>query len=244
MNLVLLEQQALDSQQCFTLTGDKAEHIFKVLRLKPNDTFRVGLLGGGVGQASIISLDKKHVHAQIQHLDDALPKALNITLLLALPRPNMLRRILQHVTELGIKDIHLFNSAKVVKSFWQSPILTEENFNAALRLGLEQSRDTVLPKLTLHKNARDFFENIHVIKKDHKALVAHPYGQPKDQKSVPACPSSISEPVVLCIGPEGGFMQSEVAQLLEQGFEQVHLGERILRVENAVTAFCARVANW
>ena len=59
--------------------------------------------------------------------------------------------------------------------------------------------------------------------------LADPRGLPLDQ------------PVTLAIGPEGGWIPYEVDKLREAGLQPVQLGERILRVETAVTALLARL---
>ena len=69
---------------------------------------------------------------------------------------------------------------------------------------------------------------------DHRGLLAHP-------GLAQACPRGISDATLLAIGPEGGFVDYEVEKFLELGFEGIHLGERILRVETAVTALLSRL---
>ena len=66
----------------------------------------------------------------------------------------------------------------------------------------------------------------------------HHAGHPGDY---PACPRAVSEAVTLAIGPEGGWIPYEVDKLQEAGLAPVQLGERILRVETAVTALLARL---
>ena len=63
-------------------------------------------------------------------------------------------------------------------------------------------------------------------------------GHPGDY---PACPRAVERPVTLAIGPEGGWIPYEVDKLAEAGLQPVQLGERILRVETAVTALLARL---
>jgi RsmE family RNA methyltransferase len=51
----------------------------------------------------------------------------------------------------------------------------------------------------------------------------------------------LNQPCTLAIGPEGGFIPYEIEKLQQAGFAGVHLGARILRVENAVTALVSRL---
>ena len=147
----------------------------------------------------------------------------------------MLRRTLQSVTAMGVKEIYLVNSSRVEKSFWQSPFLQPQAIEEQLILGLEQARDTLMPKLHMRKRFKPFVEDeLGGIIKGSQALVAHPV------TDVP-CPINCNSAVTLAIGPEGGFIAYEVELLSSIGFEAVHLGPRILRVEVAVPALISRL---
>src|SRR5690606_28312505 len=87
------------------------------------------------------------------------PAKLPLTLLLALPRPKMLKRVLQTVASMGVPRLVLLNSYRVEKSFWQTPFLTPEAIREQLILGLEQSRDTVLPEVWIEKRFKPFVED-------------------------------------------------------------------------------------
>ena len=163
------------------------------------------------------------------------PAALPLTLILALPRPKVLRRVLLSVTAMGVKRIFLLNSYRVEKSFWQSPVLEPESIQRQLVLGLEQSRDTILPEVLLKPFFKPFAEDeIPALIKDTLPLIAQPAAEEP-------CPRDVLQPVTLAIGPEGGFIPYEVQKLISCGFQAVHLGERILNIESAVPALISRL---
>ncbi|WP_062267204.1 16S rRNA (uracil(1498)-N(3))-methyltransferase [Endozoicomonas arenosclerae] len=234
MNLLLLTPSDFISENGVRLTGRPLQHVLEVHRSHQGDTLRVGMLNGQLGEAIIVSLTEQSMELEVR-LDEEPPKPLPLTVLLALPRPKMLKRSLQHLSSLGVKKIILMNSYRVEKSFWQSPWLSEDKIHEQLVLGLEQARDTLLPEVVLEKRFKPFVEDrLPELLEGKRGLVAHPMGGI-------ACPHQVEDEVVLAIGPEGGFIPYEVEKLEEAGFERIHLGSRILRVETAVTAITSKL---
>jgi len=165
------------------------------------------------------------------------PPPLALNLILALPRPKMLRRILQATTSLGIKQIHLIGSWRVEKSYWQSPFLEPDKIHEQLILGLEQAIDTQLPEVHLHPYFKPFVEDkLDTIAGDTTRLVAHPV-------AAAPLPSTSLNDLTLAIGPEGGFIPYEIEKFAELGFAAVSLGPRILTVEVAVSSLVSRLTS-
>ena len=234
MNLLLLAPDNFVTDSLIKLQGRQLQHVLGVHQAKVGDTLRVGLVNGLMGEGTITALSGDVMEMTVS-LTEPPPAALPLTVLLALPRPKMLKRSLQHLTSLGVKRIVLMNSYRVEKSFWQSPWLSEEKIHEQLVLGLEQSRDTILPEVIQEKRFKPFVEDrLPTMVQGKRGLVAHPVG------GTP-CPHQITDEVVLAIGPEGGFIPYEVEKLEEAGFERIHLGSRILRVETAVTAITSKL---
>ena len=234
MNLLLLTPDDFVSDSLVKLQGRQLQHVLSVHQAKVGDTLRVGLVNNLMGEGTITALSADAMEMDVT-LTEQPPEALPLTVLLALPRHKMLKRSLQHLTALGVKRIVLMNSYRVEKSFWQSPWLSEEKVHEQLVLGLEQARDTVLPEVIQEKRFKPFVEDrLPAMVADKRGMVAHPVGGI-------ACPHQISDQVVLAIGPEGGFIPYEVEKLEEAGFERIHLGSRILRVETAVTAITSKL---
>lgn len=234
MNLIVLFESDFISSDKVRLCDRRLTHVLTVHQAKIGDTLRVGKLNGAMGEGLVERLDDKELVLRIS-LDQTPPPALPLTLIVALPRPKMVRRILRSTAELGIKSIYFINSYKVEKSYWQSPALEPKTVEEYFIQGLEQARDTVLPTLHLRKRFKPFVEDeLANIIDDSKALVAHPnLGE--------YCPQPLNQPATLAIGPEGGFIPYEVEKLQAVGFEGFHLGPRILRVENAIHALTAKL---
>lgn len=234
MNLLLLEEGDFVAPGHALLRGRRLKHLQDVHRAEAGDCLRVGLLGGTMGEGRLTVLEADHAELQVS-LDQPPPAKLPLTLLLALPRPKMLRRVLQTVATMGVPRLVLLNSYRVEKSFWQTPFLEPAAIREQLILGLEQGRDTVLPEVVIEKRFKPFVEDrLPALAAGTRALVGHPGPWPD-------CPRAVEGPVTLAIGPEGGWIPYEVEKLQATGFEAVQLGERILRVETAVTALLARL---
>jgi len=233
MNIVLLRQTDWIADAIAVVRDHRAVHMREVLRAQVGDSLRVGLLGGLCGQGVIEALDPSGVRLHVQ-LSEPPPPRHRFDIVLALPRPKMLRRILRQCAEFGIADLHLIHSARVEKSYWQSPLLQPARVEEALLAGLERSRDTIAPRVHLHRRFRPFLED---------QLPGLCAGRPcwlADRGAPLSLADAPPVPAVVMIGPEGGFVPFEV-QLAEAVIaRRVGLGERILSVDTALTTVLAQ----
>lgn len=235
MNLILLEPQDYTACGNVTLNDQRHLQIRNTHRSAVGDRVKVAQLNGLIGTGLITALDDKSVVIGDLQLDQQPPKKLPLRIVLALPRPKMIRRIFRTIAELGVTELIIINSYKVEKSFWQSPAISPEKVREYLIDGLQQAKDTVLPKVSFEQRFKPFVEDrLAALISDQQAFIAHPdLGQ--------ACPQPLNKPLTLAIGPEGGFTPYEVDKLVETGFEGIHLGPRILKVENALTTLVAKL---
>jgi len=236
MNLILLKPEDFINDTQIRLQGRRFEHIKNIPQATPGDLLTTGLLNGNIGNAEVIAIDSNSVTLEAKlTFNKKPPAALPLTLIIALPRPKMIKRILQTCATMGVKRIIFINSYRVEKSYWQTPLLLEENIQEQLILGLEQAKDTILPSVKLAKRFKPFTEDeLEGISNNTKRLLAHP-------KTHTACPVGVNKATTLIVGPEGGFIDYEVDKLMEAGFEGVHLGERILRTETAIPVLLGRL---
>ena len=235
MNLVLFSEADFIGDNLVAIRdARRLEHITHIHQIKLGDALKVGLVNGRIGTGTAVLLNPTEIHLEVV-LTQQSPKPLPVTLILALPRPKMLKRTLQTLATLGVKKIYLINSYRVEKSYWQTPLLDENAIREHLLLGLEQGCDTQLPQVHLIKRFKPFVEDdLHNIVGESCALVAHPYTNVD-------CPAQIDYAITLAVGPEGGFIPYEIDLLQKCGFTAVNLGERIMRVETVVPYLLGRL---
>ena len=225
MNLILLFEEDFVDADVVRLTGRRREHILAVHRAAVGDELVVGREGGKMGRGVVLSdaIDMRVT------FDREPPPPLDVTLVVALPRPKVLHRLIASATSMGVKRIYLINAWRVEKSYWKSPRLA--TLREAAILGLEQARDTILPVIEPRRLFRPFVEDeLPALANGTRKLVAHPGGS--DAK--------LATPLTLAIGPEGGWIEKEIDSLQAIGFETYSMGPRILRVETAVAAILGR----
>lgn len=236
MNLLLLDQQDLTGTDTAVIRDRRLKHLLDVHRARPGDRLKAGLLNGNMGQAEILALDRQQATLRLE-LNEPAPDELPLILVLALPRPKMLRRCLRMVAELGIKRLYLVQSFRVEKSYWQSPLLAPEEIRRTLLEGLEQAKDTRLPRVEIRRRFKPFVEDeLPGLVAGREALVAHPYAGSGGTPELP-----LRRPALICVGPEGGFIAYEVEKLLEMGCQPLALGDRIYRVETVLPLLVGRL---
>jgi RsmE family RNA methyltransferase len=156
-----------------------------------------------------------------------------VDLVLALPRPKVLSRVIETAASFGVRRIDLVNAWRVEKAYFSSPRLGGEALLAHARLGCEQGGHGWLPDIAVHPRFVSFVDQELGPRPGDLRLLAHP-SSPTWLEQVP--PVGPEAPVTVAIGPEGGWIDREVESLLGQGFLPVAISRRILRVESAVAA--------
>jgi RsmE family RNA methyltransferase len=233
LNLLLFSDADRLSDNTIVVRDRRLQHLRQVTRSAVGDTLRVGAIDGLMGEGEILAITNEQASLRIS-LNQEPPAKLPLCLVLALPRPKMLRRILRSVAEFGVAELHLINSFRVEKSYWRSPVLEAPTLREYLLQGLEQARDTILPAVHCHPLFKPFAEDLlPAMTADTDALLAQP-------GNYPPCPFYFSGRTLLVIGPEGGFIPYEVDLLRRAGCHAVSLGPRILRVENAVNGLLGK----
>ena len=233
MNLILLFKEDFIAPRRVRLLGRRKDHIQSILKSKTAEDLCVGLCNGQIGRG-IVAASGETVDLDVS-FNQPPPAPLPLTLILALPRPPVFKRVLQCAASLGIKKIIVLNFNRVEKSLWNSSVLKPQAIEEQLALGLEQSKDTMMPEVILQRRFKPFvLDQMPDLIKGTLPLIAHPVSHGH-------CPRGVKGPVTLMIGPEGGIIGDEIGLLIQQGFKPVDLGPRILKVESVLPFIVGRM---
>ena len=232
MNRILFEPTELKDAVA-TFGGERAAHVLGVLHGEIGQTLKTGVIDGPIGTSTITAIADGEITVRCTH--DAEAPGPWFDLILAPPRPRVMKRLLPQLASLGVGTIVLVGAKKVEKDFWGATLLKEANYRPLLVDGLMQAGTTALPKLLLRRNFRAFLrDELETLFPTANRVVAHP-----DPEGGFA--DGRAGRLLLAVGPEGGWTDDEVALLASLGFARCSLGGRILRTDTAVIALAAKL---
>lgn len=232
MNMILLTQKDfLDTDCRFVINDRRFVHWEKVLRRRESAQF--GIENGSIGTGTLLSAGKDYAEFVFKAEQEP-PEPLPVTVIMALPRPQTLKKSILSAIGFGVKHLVYMGTRKVEKSYWSSPLLLPENLEEEVTLALEQAVDTRRPVIEFQPDMRKFLDGrFQEICSGKHLIIAHPpqEGGPAEFPFYP-----LEEEKVIILGPEGGFTPSEVGLFTAQGARTVQLGRRILKTEVALSA--------
>jgi RsmE family RNA methyltransferase len=242
LNLILLEAGEVRDAEV-ALSDARARHLRSVLKVAPGDDVRIGVLDGARGVGTVQSVTDETVTLRCA-FETATPLRPRVDLLLALPRPKVMRRLWAQVAALGVGRIILTNAERVERDYFDAHILRPEVYRPLLVEGLQQARDTSLPVVSIHRRFKVLVEDDldGLFGRGGLRLVADPASKNLVAAAVAGkIHARPDERVLLAVGPEGGWNQFEIALLESHGFQGVGMGPRTLRTDTACVALLAIV---
>ena len=255
MNRILFEKHEIVDGVA-TFGGARAEHVLGVLHGEVGQTLKTGEVNGGIGTGEIVEIVRGASSAEarisVKVCHDQMSLRPWVDLILAPPRPRVMKRLLPQLAAMGVGRIVLVGAKKVEKDFWGATLLKEENYRPLLIDGLMQAGTSILPELICRRAFRRFVaDELDAMFPTTRRIVAHPYGEGMSAEtsettgtagtSSSASQDASRQSLLLAIGPEGGWTDDEVELLESRGFRRYSLGPRILRTDTATIALLARL---
>lgn len=219
MNLLLLEPGEVDAEGIVVLDDERARHLRTVLRAAPGHSIRTGIIDGAIGTAIVQAIDDRSV-TLLCGLSEV-PDRPRVDLLLALPRPKVLRRLWAQLAALGVARIMLTNAERVERNYFDTHLLDPRSYRPFLVEGLQQARDTRLPVVSVHRQFRKLVEDeLDAVTTADLRIVADPAS---DTTLFAAMPPSTRR-VLLAVGPEGGWNAFELQLMQSHRFTTAGMG--------------------
>lgn len=217
------------------LGGNEAHHMTRVLRLKTDSLVNLVNGMGEMTPARIIKIDKASVTLEIEgettFCDDRMP----IELITGIIKRERMGWLIQKATELGVSAIRpvLTRHTVVGLDDGQKYSHTARWQEIAMQ-ALKQCKGFILPRIYPVSTLDEAILST-------RASGARLFLSESDGEKgiIQAWKEFDGPPVILAIGPEGGFSNEEQAMFKRAGFAPASLGKRTLRSETAAIAAIA-----
>ncbi len=236
MNRILFTHKEAAGRQYIRLEDYRAIHIIKVLHGTPGQIIKVGIINGPYGNAEIVKVEAGLVEIR-PTWHKTIPAAHTLSIMLALPRPKVIKRLWAPLASLGLKRIIIINAEKVERNYFDTHWLREDNYLPLLIEGLTQAGDTILPEVIIRRQFKPFIEDeLAGMFPDTEKLLAHPYTETKITNIIP----TDKKEILVAVGPEGGWNEYELKLLATHNFISVSvMNGRTLRTDVACISLLA-----
>ncbi|CAM3814075.1 16S rRNA (uracil(1498)-N(3))-methyltransferase [Mesobacillus zeae] len=219
----------------FTISGDDARHIAKVMRMEKGDRIFCVSPDGRTALCEIENITGENVEAAVVKWEEGSSELpILITIASGLPKGDKLEYIIQKGTELGaFAFVPFIASRSVVKWDEKKAAKKTERLMKIAKEAAEQSHRSHVPDVASPTGLKELAE---MAKSYSHKLVAYEEEAKRGEKSALAevlGNMSSGQTLFTVFGPEGGLSEQEVSFLKEQGFRECSLGPRILRTETA-----------
>ena len=203
--------------------GEDAAHHARVRRLAVGAPVTVRDGSGTTASGTLVRMAKQHLELEVESPRCPPPLA-PVHLLVPVADKERMLLLAEKATELGVTTWRpvLWRRSRSVAGRGEGPMFAQK-VEARMIGALLQSEGAWLPQRFMESNAE---RAIAALPSNGTRLLLDPEGEPI--ASVP-----MVGPVVIAVGPEGGFEPDETDRLVEAGFRPVAIAGGILRMETA-----------
>ncbi|MEQ8633500.1 RsmE family RNA methyltransferase [Gimesia maris] len=216
------------------LDGSEAHHLLHVLRMQAGDTVLVFNGTGAEAEGVISKTSRKTVEVQVtaRHAAQAGSQT-PLILATAVPKGDRFRWLVEKAAELGVTKLVPLLTRRSSVDPGQNRL---KKLQQTIVSAAKQSGQIQLMELAEVQKWDEFLSEIS--QTECRLLIADPAGSGVDffrsgEKG--------ESPVVILIGPEGGFTPDELQSAQEKGAKSVRLSEGILRIETAAILFAGLI---
>ena len=214
-----------------TIDGPLFTHLSKSLRIREGENIYVGDEHRVRYRVRIDHLKSKSLQASILEKIEGPPTpSAPIVLVQAILKGDRMNWVIQKATELGVAEIiPLLTSRVIVRPPAGRSRTTRERWQRIAVDAAQQSEQWAYPKVIQPMTLSDLFKHV-----SHAVLGCALLERSAEQSlSSLSIDHTFQGTIALVVGPEGGWTQEEMQELLDQRFQGISLGKSILRSETA-----------
>jgi 16S rRNA (uracil1498-N3)-methyltransferase len=204
------------------LSTEEAAHCFKVLRKKEGDTIYILDGNGGEYSCEIELISKRELSFKVINKSVHERSSVNIHIAVA-PTKNISRIewLLEKATEVGVSEFTFLECEHSERK-----VIKEERLAKIVQGATKQSGNFYLPKMNGLVKFSEFITDLNI----DRTFIGYCEGE---RKTLLSQLNQSDEDILLIIGPEGDFSNSEVELALSKGVSPISLGNTRLRTETA-----------
>ena len=222
MNVILFDTDS--ATQVLSRKDLRAQHLLKVLRCSIGDQFDAGVRNGPIGKGTVKSVDEKEIVIDVTLQGPAVGLD-DIHLIIGLPRPQTARKILRELSSLGAASLNFVLTESSDRSYVSSTLWTSGEWERHLVTGVQQAFTTTIPKVKWGIGLKESVASVDAL--------ARKVALDNYEATESLGDADLTLPLVIAIGPERGWSSLDREVLRDHGYDLVHIGSRVLRVEPA-----------
>lgn len=210
----------------FELSSDDSYHIIKVMRNNIGDKVEV-VIDKCLYICEIIKISDLVTVRRLEEVESDSELPCYVTIAQSLVKEQKMDLILQKSCELGVSEIIPVNTTRSIVKLDKKETKKVERWNKILKEASEQSKRVVIPKVNGIMDIKDLCSleyDIKILCTVNELSMSLKEVLEKDLNNLR---------ILLVIGPEGGFAESEEKILIDNGFISTSFGRRVLRTETA-----------
>ena len=210
----------------FELSSDDSYHISKVMRNNIGDKVEV-VIDKCLYICEIIKISDLVTVRKMEEVECDSELPCYVTIAQSLVKEQKMDLILQKSCELGVSEIIPVNTTRSIVKLDKKETKKVERWNKILKEASEQSKRVVIPKVNGIMDIKDLCNleyDIKILCTVNELSMSLKEVLEKDLNNLK---------ILLVIGPEGGFTESEENLLIDNGFISTSFGRRVLRTETA-----------
>lgn len=210
----------------FDLSNDDSYHIIKVMRNKIGDKIEV-VIDKKLYICEIIQINDLVTVKRVEEVECNSELPCYVTIAQSLVKEQKMDLILQKSCELGVSEIIPINTTRSIVKLDKKETKKVERWNKILKEASEQSKRIVIPKINEIMDIKD------IVKLDYDIKILCTVNELSMSLKEVLEKNLHDLKILLVIGPEGGFTDTEEKILIENGFISTSFGSRVLRTETA-----------